>query len=309
MKKSKRKKMLAIDEAWTVLSSGEQSEYVLKIVKTCRKFNLSLVMMTQDVEDVLQSRAGRAVLTNTATKLLMKQDTAVLDQIIDQFNLNRAEQQFMSIAGQGRALLIAENTRVPIYVQASPEEYRLITSNPNDPSFRAILGQSSIIHPEAAELAKEFDVTKKVQLKSMFSDEQIAYLSKRDFEEVRVKTLDGASELFMIYNDTDQTDEHFVLQHLIMDEIKKYTDQVLVHSTKLPDVTFEVGDGRMVAVEIVAGLGAKKAAEDVKAKLSVLSKYDDYFLVSDDPALAREFPGLGEIVSRTDVPAKIASYF
>jgi hypothetical protein len=307
MKKSKTRKMLVIDEAWTVLSAGDQSEYILKIVKTCRKFNLSLVMLTQDVEDVLQSRAGRAVLTNTATKILMRQDTSIVDQVIDQFNLNRAEQQFMSIATMGRALLIAETTRVPIYIQASPEEYRLITTRPDE----LLLKPPTIIQPQGVDVVKELDVNKRVQLKSILSDDQIKYLTKRDFEEVRVKTLDGVSELFMIYNDSNNTDEHFVLQNLVMEEIKKYTDQVLIHNTKLPDVTFETGDGRMVGVEIVAGLGTKKAVEQIKSKLTVLSKYDDHFIVSDDPLLSKEIGESGGfvVVPRNDVQSKIASYF
>jgi len=115
----------------------------------------------------------------------------------------------------------------------------------------------------------------------------------------------------MIYNDSNNTDEHFVLQNLVMEEIKKYTDQVLIHNTKLPDVTFETGDGRMVGVEIVAGLGTKKAVEQIKSKLTVLSKYDDHFIVSDDPLLSKEIGESGGfvVVPRNDVQSKIASYF
>jgi len=115
MKKSKTRKILVIDEAWTVLSAGEQAEYILRLVKTCRKFNLALIMITQDVEDVLASRAGRAVLTNTATKILLKQDTSILDKIVDYFHLNQAELRFLKVSTMGRALLIAETTRVPIH--------------------------------------------------------------------------------------------------------------------------------------------------------------------------------------------------
>jgi len=306
MKKSKTRKILVIDEAWTVLAAGEQAEYVLKIVKTCRKFNLSLVMITQDVEDVLTSRAGRAVLTNTATKFLLKQDTAVLSQIVEQFNLNKAETQFLNIATMGRCLLIAENTRIPIYVQASPEEHRIITTRPDE----LLQKPSEIIHPEAKELPQEFDLNKKVQLKSVLSDDQINFLSARKFEEVRVDTLYGQSDLFLVLNETEETDDHFVVQQLVMEEIKKYTDQALVHHTKLPDVTFETPDGRMVAIEIVIGVPAKKAVEQITEKLPVLHKYDDYFVVSDDKSLARDQgQKLGEIVSRVDAAAKIASYF
>lgn len=307
MKKTRNRKMLVIDEAWTVLSAGEEAEYVLKIVKTCRKFNLSLCIITQDVEDVLTSRAGRAVMTNTATKILLKQDVAVVDQIVQQFNLNKAEQQYLGIATMGRALLIAENTRIPIYIQASPDEYMLITTKPDEMIQRS---QMEIVHPEAVELKTEFDLNRKVQLKSLLSDEQILFLEKRDYEEVRVNTLGGSSELFLIMNETQETDEHFVLQTLVYEDIKKYTDQVLIHHTRLPDITFEASDGRMIAVEIIAGVGAKRAVEDLRSKHNVLKKYDEYFIVCDDATVVKEISDkYGDVIPRTDVQGRIASYF
>lgn len=306
MKKSKVRKILSIDEAWTVMSAGEEAEYILKLVKTCRKFNLGLIIITQDVEDVLTSRAGRAVMTNTATKFLLKQDVSVIDRITEQFNLNKAEEQFMSIATMGRALLMVENTRIPIYIQASPEEYRLITTKPDD----LLLKASEVAKPIGVNLQKEFDMNKKVQIKSLLSDEQLIFLQKRDFDEVRVGALDGSSELFLIRNETDETDEHFVLQELTYDEVRKYTDQALIHHTKLPDVTFEAPDGKMIAIEIIAGVGSKKAVEDMQVKLNILKKYDEYIVVCDDPAFAREQGDkFGEIFKRTDIPARIASYF
>jgi len=312
MKKSKTRKMLVIDEAWTVLSAGEQAEYVLKIVKTCRKFNLSLTMITQDVEDVLTSRAGRAVMTNTATKFLLKQDISVMDKITEQFHLNTAEQRFLNIATMGRALLIAENTRIPVYIQASPEEYKLITTRPDELIQRP---SKKVERPEGVDLELEFDINRKVQIKDLLSDEQISALEKRDFDEVRVMTLDGKSELFLILNDTEETDEHFVLQHMVYEEVRKYTDQALIHHTKLPDVTFEASDGRMIAVEIIAGVGMKRGLEEVKLKHNVLKKYDDYFIISDDAQLVREWSEkdytgkYGVLISRTDIPGRVSGFF
>ncbi|MFH1835807.1 MAG: ATP-binding protein [Methanobacteriota archaeon] len=307
MKKSKTRKILVIDEAWTVLSAGEQAEYVLKIVKTCRKFNLGLILITQDVEDILTTRAGRAVLTNTATKLLLKQDVAVVDQIVDQFNLNTAEQRFLSIATMGRALLIAENTRIPIFIQASPEEYRLITTKPDEMINRPT---QIIEKPSGDAIQTEFDLSKKVQNKALLSDEQIIFLEKRGFEEVRVVTLQGKSELFLIVNNSGETDDHFVLQQMIFEEVRSFTDQALIHHTKLPDVTFEAPDGRMIAIEVSAGVGTKAAVEEVKNKMKVLKKYDYFFIISDDISLQRDYQQkLGEILPRTDVPEKISSFF
>ncbi len=306
MKKSKFRKMLVIDEAWTVLSAGDEAEKVLKIVKTCRKFNLSLVMITQDVDDVLVSRAGRAVLTNTAMKILLKQDTSILDQISEKFHLTTAEQRFVKIATMGRALLIAENMRVPIYIQASPEEHRIITTRPDE-----LLQLEQIKRPTIdKELEPEFDINMPVQLKEKLTDEQVQQLQARNFDEVRIRTLEDKSDLFMIRNNTHDTDEHFVLQYLIQNEARKYTPSVLEHHTKLPDITFETPDGKMVAIEIEVGTGTRKALDNMEEKLNVLKRYDSYFYVVDDPKLIQDYKErFGTMLLRTDVPAKIRSYF
>jgi len=305
MKRSRKRKVLVVDEAWSVFSAGDEGEYILRLVKTCRKFNLSLVMITQDVEDVLTSRAGRAVMSNTATKILLKQDTTVVDAISEKFKLNEAETRFLRIASVGTALLIAENLRVPIHVQASPEEHRIITTRP-DELLEMIRREG---RPEVdREMKPELDITDVVQNKIKLTNEQIEALMDIGFTEVRVNSLDGKSELYIIKNETEDTDEHFVLQHLIFKEVKKYTDKVLIHYTKLPDITFETPDGRLIAIEVIADLGLKANIESMEEKLPILKKYNDYFYVVKDPEL-RKYESFGEILVRTQVPTKIRSYF
>ena len=305
MKKSKTRKILVIDEAWTVLSAGEQAEYVLRLVKTCRKFNLALIMITQDVEDVLVSRAGRAVLTNTATKILLKQDTSILDQIVERFNLNQAERRFLQISTMGRALLIAETTRVPIYVQASPEEHRIITTRPDE-----LINRHEVKRLEGEDLVKEFDINKVVQRKEDLNDDQLQALGQRDFGEVRVKNLSGESELYLIKNETETTDEHFVMQQLIFNEVRRYTDKVLIHHTRLPDITFETRTGKLVAIEVEADVGLKKSIDNMQDKLPLMQKYDDYFYVVSNPTLKRDYGSkFGDMLAREEVQQRIATYF
>ena len=305
MKKSKVRKILVVDEAWTVLSAGEQAEYILRLVKTCRKFNLALIMITQDVEDVLASRAGRAVLTNTSTKLLLKQDTSILEQLQDYFHLNKAEMRFLKISTMGRALLMAETVRVPIYIQSSPEEHRIITTNPDE-----ISGRMEIARPMGDDLIKEFDINKPVHMKEDLTDEQIQALAQRGFDELRMKNLDGESELYLVRNETEDTDEHFLLQYLILVEVKKYTKKGLIHHTRLPDVTFETRTGKMVAIEVEADVGLKKSLDNMTEKLPVMQKYDDYFYVVGNAAIKRDYASkFGNILLREEVPGRISTYF
>lgn len=258
MKKSKKRKMLVIDEAWTVLSAGEEAEYVFRLVKTCRKFNLSLVMITQDVEDVLTSRAGRAVMTNTATKFLMQQDPTVMDQISERFHLNESEEHLLRTAGTGNALLAAENLRVSISIRASKEEHRIITTKPDE--LKEMTREEEV--PETKrEMGLEFDITKKFHRKVKLTNEQIQTLQKIGFTEVRVENLEGQGKLFIIKNETDEEDDHFVLQHLILEEIENYTKKISTHTTKLPDIIFEVKSGEVIAIEVIAGVSMKSNME------------------------------------------------
>ncbi|MFH1722388.1 MAG: ATP-binding protein [Candidatus Altiarchaeota archaeon] len=305
MKKSKNRKMLAIDEAWTVLSAGDQAEYVLKIVKTCRKFNLGLILITQDVEDVLNSRAGRAVLTNTATKFLLKQDNTVILDMQEKFRLNEPEVRFLKTATAGRALLLAGNSRIPIYISSSPEEHRLITTQPDE-----LLQKEHMDRPDGIDVVKQYDINKRVQIKAELTDDQIKVLEERDFEEIRISTLYGENELFLVRNETDETDEHFILQELVYQEIKKYTERVLIHHTKLPDITFETKDGRMVAIEIEADVGLKRGVQNMEEKMNVLRKYDDYLFLVTNPNLIKQYrEKFGEMLTRSQIPEKISSYF
>jgi len=305
MKKSKKRKMLVIDESWMVLSAGEEGEYILRLVKTCRKFNLSLTMITQDVEDILTSRAGRAVMANTATKILLKQDTTVVADIAERFHLNDAEKRSLRLASRGSALLIAETLRVPIRIQASPEEHKLITTKPDELLEMIHAGKGPGIEKE---MMPELDITNLVQDKSDLTNEQIQTLIQIGFDEVRVADLEGTGKLYIIKNETEGTDEHFVLQHLTQDELKKYTDKALIHHTKLPDVTFEASDGRMVAVEVIADISLKRNIESMEEKINILRKYDSYFFIVGDPKLMK-YESFGEMLTRTQVPAKIKSYF
>ena len=78
MKSDLNRKILLIDEAWSLLSKTEEAGYIFEIVKTCRKFNLGLLLINQEVEGLLDSKAGKSVLANSAYTVLMKQKPAVM---------------------------------------------------------------------------------------------------------------------------------------------------------------------------------------------------------------------------------------
>ena len=132
MQKDRARKILAIDEAWSLLGQAGSSEYLFKIVKTCRKFNLSLMLITQEVKDLLDSKAGDSVLANTSCKYLMKQDPSVIDKLVETMHLAPQERNTLLSAGLGEGILIADNERFHIKVVASEKEHKLITTKADE---------------------------------------------------------------------------------------------------------------------------------------------------------------------------------
>src|SRR3989338_1820081 len=132
MKKSLNKNILVIDEAWAMLQTAEESSYIFEIVKTCRKYNLGLLMITQDVADLVGSRAGHAVLANTSYTFLLRQKPAVIDSVVRTFHLSSAEKEYLITAEKGKGIVILENEHQELEVIASEKEHELITTNPNE---------------------------------------------------------------------------------------------------------------------------------------------------------------------------------
>lgn len=132
MKKDRSRKILAIDEAWSLLHHAGSADYLFKIVKTSRKFNLAFTLITQEVHDLLRHEAGHAVLANTACKYLLKQDQSVIDELVNTLHLTPAEKSTLLTAGLGEGIMIADNERFPIKVIASEEEDKLITTKADD---------------------------------------------------------------------------------------------------------------------------------------------------------------------------------
>jgi hypothetical protein len=88
--------------------------------------------ITQDAADFLHSEHGRAVLVNAAMKLLLKQDATTVDIVADAFQLTPEERQYLLGAQKGEGLLFARGARLPLVVESSPAEHRLVTTAPRE---------------------------------------------------------------------------------------------------------------------------------------------------------------------------------
>ena len=129
---SQKKRMLIIDEAWQLMKYEDSANFIFSLAKRARKYYLGLTTVTQDVEDFMSSKIGRAVVQNSSMQLLLKQSAAAVDVISDVFKLTDEEKKRLANFPVGQGLFFAGQNHVHIQVIASPTEESLVTTNPSD---------------------------------------------------------------------------------------------------------------------------------------------------------------------------------
>jgi DNA helicase HerA-like ATPase len=123
------RRLVVVDEAWTMLRQPAAALWLFKMAKAARKRNAGLAVISQDIADVLGSDLGKAVINNSATQILMGQSPQTIDAVADAFALSDAERQLLQGAGQGVALLVSGSVRVGFEVVADRDEYPLVATD------------------------------------------------------------------------------------------------------------------------------------------------------------------------------------
>jgi len=125
-----KKRMLIVDEAWQLMKYDDSANFLFSLAKRARKYFLGLTTISQDVEDFMGSKMGRAIVANSSMQLLLKQSSSAVDVLSDVFKLTEEEKKRLANFPVGQGLFFAGQNHVHIQIQASPTEQRLITTNP-----------------------------------------------------------------------------------------------------------------------------------------------------------------------------------
>ena len=125
-----KRRILIVDEAWQLMKYDDSANFLFSLAKRARKYYLGLTTITQDVEDFMSNKMGRAIVMNSSMQLLLKQSAAAVDVLSDVFKLTEEERKRLSSFPIGHGLFFAGQNHVHIQVVASDTEARLISTNP-----------------------------------------------------------------------------------------------------------------------------------------------------------------------------------
>ncbi|KKQ37037.1 MAG: Type IV secretory pathway VirB4 component-like protein, partial [Candidatus Levybacteria bacterium GW2011_GWC2_37_7] len=130
VRKSLKKRLLILDEAWYLMKYEDSASFVYGIAKRARKYYLALTTATQDVQDFLSTDYGKAILSNSSIQILLKQSPTEIDTVSKIFYLSQGEKELLMSVGVGEGLFFAGQSHVVVKIVAAPFEKELATSNP-----------------------------------------------------------------------------------------------------------------------------------------------------------------------------------
>jgi conjugal transfer ATP-binding protein TraC len=125
-----KKRMLIVDEAWQLMKYEDSANFLFSLAKRARKYYLGVTTISQDVEDFMASKMGRAIVANSSMQLLLKQSPSAVDVLADVFKLTDEERKRLSNFPVGQGLFFAGANHVHVQVVASRTEHELVTTNP-----------------------------------------------------------------------------------------------------------------------------------------------------------------------------------
>jgi hypothetical protein len=100
------------------------------MVRRARKYYLGVSIISQQANDFLSTNHGRAIASQSALRILMRQDTTTIRNVAEEFKLSEYEQRFLLTCERGEALIVADQHHVAVKITASEDEHPLITTDP-----------------------------------------------------------------------------------------------------------------------------------------------------------------------------------
>ena len=288
------RKLLLIDESWSLLSRTEDAGYIFEIVKTCRKFNMGLLLINQEVEGLFASQAGKSILANSAYTMLMRQKPAVIENICKTFNLSQSEKQHLLTAAVGEGLLIMEDDHSKIKVIASPEEHKLITTNPDELNQDKEKPKSTIVK-KGKTITINVDSSLGFFKYNNVSKDEREHLLKVGYKISENKSiLTNKKEKYLLRPRSNEGIPHFFLVQDIKRFLEKNKIPVQIYQTVKPDLVFEINK-KKYAIEVESGSKIEKDKKMIIEKVKNLNEnYDNWFFVVINKNYTAKYKEFGE---------------
>lgn len=122
---------IALDEVWKLLKIDACAEQVFKMIKILRSYASACITATQDISDYLKNEYGRAIMTNSAIKIILKVEPAEYDLIESNLSILSGNKEALVNAQQGTGFVTYKTEKLFIEFKSSELEEELYTTDIN----------------------------------------------------------------------------------------------------------------------------------------------------------------------------------
>lgn len=136
VKRIEGRKYLIIDEAWSLFKNQVAVDFLLKAVKTFRKYGCAVIFVTQQLDDFAYIAEAMNMKDNCPNKILLTQELDVVRRNAEKLGLNQGTLNiYETIKKTGKyteALIITQGWTAVSRITLDPESYWVTTSSEPD---------------------------------------------------------------------------------------------------------------------------------------------------------------------------------
>lgn len=122
-----QRRHILFDEVGALCVHAPLRSLLVQLARRCRKSSASLVVATQNAQDLLSSSEGSVVLTNCAIALLGGHRAAEAARMEHAFGLTDVQRRFIETAARGEFLLLAGDRRLTMRIEVPPAHRAILS--------------------------------------------------------------------------------------------------------------------------------------------------------------------------------------
>ena len=125
VRRDRQRRHIVFDEVGALCVHRPLRDLLVQLARRCRKYGASLVVATQNAQDLLGTDEGSVIATNCAVVLLGGHRAAETARMEQAFGLTEAQRGLLESASRGEFLLLAGDRRVAMRIEV-PELHRSV---------------------------------------------------------------------------------------------------------------------------------------------------------------------------------------
>ena len=125
-------KFIVLDEGWALFKDENTGESVEELARRARKYNVIIILATQNVSDVLEQQNALVLFNNSDTKIFLEHDENQKDALSKVLHLSDYEVNILLRAKKGEGMIHASKNVVRCQFIADDKELEMFNTNPNN---------------------------------------------------------------------------------------------------------------------------------------------------------------------------------